>query len=295
MIRSKIKRKLGSYPVTSVMMSLTVALFVIGAFGLFILGGLKVADQIRSNIEVQVYLNRDLPDSTQLALGNKLKALPMLVQDGKSAAVSFYSREEAAKKFIEETGEQFVDFLGENPLRDAYILKINPNMAEEKTIKELASEIEKMPGVFEVEYVESLISSINKNVNRLIAISSGLTLLLLMAVFVLVSNTLRLSMYSQRFLIRSMQLVGASSWFIIKPFVSRAFYIGLLAGALAGIAILVLMGYLNHVIPELNELDLTWDVGLLLMILIFAGGLLASLFALTGTKRYLGMPLDELY
>lgn len=295
MIRSKIKRKLGSYPVTSVLLSLTVALFVMGAFGLFIIGGLKVADQIRSNIEIQVYLNHDLPDSTRTAIQQQLAKLPMLAEGGKTAPVRFLSRDEAAKNFIAETGEQFVEFLGENPLRDAYIVNINPKLADEASMRQLADNIGKMKGVFEVEYVESLISSINRNVNRLVAISAGLTLLLMLAVFVLISNTLRLSMYSQRFLIRSMQLVGASSWFIIKPFVSRALVIGLLAGLLAGLGVFALNRYLETAIPEIQSLELTPEVGLLLIILIFAGGLLASLFALTGTRRYLGMPLDDLY
>ena len=116
------KKKLGSYPYAMVIFSITLALFVIGLFGILLIHGGKLSNIVKESIEVQVYLERNLTETQLVAVQNRLAKKEYIAYDGKKAQIKFFSKEEGAKEFIKETGEDFLNFLGENPLRDAFIL-----------------------------------------------------------------------------------------------------------------------------------------------------------------------------
>lgn len=290
------RKKLGSYPYIGVLFSITLALFVIGLFGLILIYSQELERLVRENVRMQVYLKNELTDTQRIQIEKKLEGLPYINKTVvNEIPVRFISKTEAAKTFIAETGEDFTQFLGENPLHDAYLINIDGAYHSKEAMDKISSEIEKMNGVFQVFYVEGLIESINKNVTRISIILGGLISLLLLTVVLLINNTLRLALFSQRFLIRSMQLVGAKNWFIVKPFLMRSLGYGILAGLLASACIWALLNYANSTIEDLVILQDTNKIMLLMGSLLVIGAFVGCLSTYFSIRKYLKMSLDELY
>ncbi|WP_460623330.1 cell division protein FtsX [Hymenobacter tenuis] len=289
------KKKLGSYPHTMVVFSITLALLVIGLFGLLLIHAHKISTLVKENLEMQVYLERGLPETQLLRLQQDLSRKPYIaVKDGQPQ-VRFLSKEEGAKQLIDQTGEDFQQFLGDNPLRDAYLLKINADFTTADNLARIKKELGQEEGVFEVEYVESLITSVNKNLRNVSLVLLGFATILTFVVVVLINNTIKLALFSQRFLIRSMQLVGATPSFIQWPFLRRAVWQGLVSGILAGLLLLVVLQYAYLQLADLRlfqDVRLFGALGILLMVLGMGIGFLSSWRAV---RKYTGMSLDELY
>jgi len=294
-IKPSRKKKLGSYPHVMVIFSITLALFVIGLFGLLLIHASKLSNLIKESLEVQVYLDRNLTETQLAALQNTFSQKEYIAYKGKEAQVRFFSKEEGAREFIEETGEDFLAFLGENPLRDAYILKINPEFATSQELKKIKADLQEIPGVFEVQYVESLIDSINKNLQKLSIILLSFAAILILAAIILINNTVKLALFSQRFLIRSMQLVGATSFFIQRPFLNRATLQGIISGLIAGLLLVALLQYAYYQINELYVLRDELQIGILLAGLVVLGSVLGFFSSYRSVRKYLGMSLDDLY
>ena len=216
-------------------------------------------------------------------------------QKNKTDAVQFYSKEEAAKQFIKETGEDFQKFLGENPLRDAFLVRVDPIFHGKEYLVKIKAALEKTNGVFQVYYVESLIESINDNVAKIGIILLSIATILLFAVVLLISNTLRLALFSQRLLIRSMQLVGATKWFIQGPFLKRAAMHGFISGLLASGLLAILIYFSTQRITDLSLLQNQPAILLLFTSLVLTGIVLALLSTFWAVRKYLKLSLDELY
>jgi len=289
------RKKLGSYPSTGVVISITLALFVTGLFGLLIISSQELERVVRENVKLQVYLKNGLTDTQRTQVEKKIEQLPYINKSVADNPVVFISKEEAAKKFIAETGEDFNQFLGENPLHDAYVLTIDPSYHSRESMEKISKELEKMNGVFEVFFVEGLIESINKNVTRLGVILATIIALLLITVVLLINSTLRLALFSQRFLVRSMQLVGARKWFIQRPFLFRAVVYGALSGLLATGGIWLLVNYANQNYEDLALIQNKDRMILLSAGLIVLGMLVAITSSYFAIRKYLKMSLDELY
>jgi cell division transport system permease protein len=289
------KKNLGGYPAIGVVISVTLALFVIGLFGLLILYSQQLEKQVRQNIRMQVYLRSNLTETQRLQIENKLLSLPYVATQGETERITFVSKDEAAKKFIAETGEDFTKFIGENPLRDAYLITIDPSYHTRAQMEKIKAEIQKMNGVFQVFYVEGVIDAVNDNVTKIGLFLAGLIIVLLITVALLINNTLRIALFSQRFLIRSMQLVGARKWFIQRPFLLRAAGYGLLGGLLASVLLWLLSDYAQDKISDLRLLHQQKDFMLLLSFLLITGVVLAVASTLISMQKYLKMSLDELY
>lgn len=287
------KKKLGGYPAVGVVISVTLALFVIGLFGLLIIYSQQLEKQVRQNIRMQVYLKSNLTENQRLQIENKLLSQQFTSKEGK--AVTFVSKEDAAKKFIAETGEDFIKFIGENPLKDAYLVNIDPSFHTAAQLEKIKTDIQKMNGVFQVFYVEGLIESVNDNVMKIGLFLGGLIVILLITVILLINNTLRLALFSQRFLIRSMQLVGAKNWFIQRPFVLRAAGYGLLSGLIASGLMWLISDYGRRKIADLNLLHQPDQFFVLLIILLLLGIIVAVVSTFFSIRKYLRMSLDQLY
>lgn len=292
---SQTRKTLGSYPSVGVVVSITLALFVTGLFGLLIIYSQELERVVRENIKLQVYLKSNLTETQRTQVEKKLEQLPYINKTIAEDPVVFISKEEAAKKFIAETGEDFNQFLGENPLHDAYVLSIDPSYHSRESMEKISAELKKTNGVFEVFYVEGLIESINKNVTRLGIILAAIIALLLVTVILLINSTLRLALFSQRFLVRSMQLVGARKWFIQRPFLLRALVYGLLSGALASAGIWALVNYANKNIEDLALIQNKDRMIMLSICLVFVGIVVAVTSSYLAMRKYLKMSLDELY
>lgn len=289
------KKKLGSYPFFSVIFSITLALFVIGVFGALIIYSKELERVVREGVKVQVFLNNNTTEAQRLQLQKSLSSQYFIPQNVKGQAIQFVSKDEAAKQFIKETGEDFQKFLGENPLRDAFLVKIDPAYHDKASLVKIKSEVERMTGVFQVYYVEQVIDSINRNITKISFILLGLAALLLFTVVLLINNTVRLALFSQRFLIRSMQLVGAKKWFIQKPFIIRSVFHGLMGGAVASGLLVALISFGNNRVEELRLIQNNDRLLLLFGLLLITGILVATLSTFRAIHKYLQLSLDELY
>jgi cell division transport system permease protein len=289
------KKKLGSYPHTMVVFSITLALLVIGLFGLLLIHAHKLSNLVKENIEMQVYLERDLPATELLRLQQDFSRKPYIALRDSKPQVRFLSKEEGAKQFIDQTGEDFKNFLGDNPLRDAYILKIKSEFSDSLQMGRIERELKAEPGVHEVQYVQSLISSINQNVRKLSLVLLGFAVVLTVVVTVLINNTIKLALFSQRFLIRSMQLVGATPFFIQRPFLRRATWQGLASGILSALLLLALLQYAYLQVADLRILRDDRLIGALLLVMVGLGCGIGFLSSYRAVRKYLGMSLDELY
>lgn len=292
------KKKLGSYPYVSVVLSITLALFVIGVFGLLMIYSKELERVVLENVKIQVYLKSQLSENQKKEIEKSLSTryfLPKNNSDGSAKPIQFISKEEAAKQFIKETGEDFQKFLGENPLRDAFLVSVSPLYQDKKSMTKIKGEVEKINGVFQVYYIENLIDSINKNVAKIGLLLLGLSALLLVTVVLLINNTLRLALFSQRFLIRSMQLVGATRWFIQWPFLLRASFHGFLAGLLASGLLATVISFANKRVEDLILIQNTNRIAFLFLGLTIVGIFVAFASTFRAVRKYLKLSLDELY
>lgn len=289
------KKKLGNYPHLMVVFSITLALLVIGLFGLLLIHAHKLSNLVKENIEMQVYLARDLPETELLRLQQDFGRKKYIAFKDDQPQVRFLSREEGARQFMEQTGEDFQQFLGDNPLRDAYILKINAEYSDSANLRRIEQDLRAQQGVHEVQYVQSLITSINQNVRKLSLVLLGFAIILTLVVTVLINNTIKLALFSQRFLIRSMQLVGATSFFIQRPFLRRATWQGFVSGALAALLLLALLQYAYLEVDELRLLRDERLIGGLLVLMVTLGAGIGFFSSYRAVRKYLGMALDDLY
>ena len=289
------KKKLGSYPYISVVLSIALALFVIGVFGLLLIYSKELERVVRENVKIQVYLKNHINEAQHLQIQKNLSSRYFISKKNPQASIQFVSKEDAAKQFIKDTGEDFQKFLGENPLRDAFLITIDPAYHDKASMNKIKGEVEKISGVFQVYYVENVIDSINKNVTKIGLALAGIASLLLLTVVLLINNTLRLALFSQRFLIRSMQLAGAKRWFIQQPFLLRASLHGLIAGMIASGLLVLLISFANKRIEDLNLIQNSNRITLLLSILIVMGILVAVTSTYRAVRKYLKLSLDELY
>ncbi len=291
----KYKKKLGSYPYISVVFSIFLSLTVIGLFGLLLLHTTKLTELIKDNIEVQVYLKKSITDNQRIQIQKTLSAKDYVAKKDEELQLRFVSKEEAAEEFIEDTGEDFSTFLGENPLRDAYIVKISTEAQSAEKLKEIKVDLEGLTGVFEVVYIESLVESINKNLTKISVALLIFASVLVFIVVMLINNTIKLALFSQRFLIRSMQLVGAKAGFIQRPFLIRSVIHGVLAGIIASGALYALLQFANRRIEDLASLQNTESILALFGILLLLGALIGLGSTYRAIKKYLRLSLDELY
>ena len=176
--RKKIPKKtFGNFPYISVIFSVSLSLLLLGIFSFFLLSSLEVKKVIQDNTEINIYLNKDISSNQVDQIKRTLFTKDYVLSKDEST-LSYISSEEAAKEFSEEIGEDFVNFLGNNPLRDLIILKINSNFFDKEKLLEIESDILRITGVFEVDYSKEMISDINKNIRNISFIFSGIFIIL---------------------------------------------------------------------------------------------------------------------
>ncbi len=292
---AKTKKQLGYFKFGSVLFSTTLSLFIVGLFGIILIQASSLTKMIRENIEIQVFLDKDLSPQQLAELQKDLAKRPFVLAKEDSTHLRFISNKEAAETFMKNTGEDFTKFLEDNPLRDSYVFSVSEEFQSSEQLTVIAKELETLPGVFEVSYMTDLVDSINKNLFKVSLIMGGFILILIVTVIMLINNTIRLALFSQRFLIRSMQLVGATRGFIRKPFLVRAFIFGILAGILASAILYGLLEYTKGNIEGFAALQNTELMLLLFAALSIMGGLLSGFSTLRAVNKYLNMSLDELY
>lgn len=282
------KRRLkGSYFTTIV--SISLVLFMLGLLGLIILHSKKLSDYVKENIGFSIIMKEKVKEAGIIQLQKILDATPYV------KSTHYITKEEAGKEFAEELGEDFTSFLGYNPLLPTIEVRFRAEYANNDSLTIIKDKILANNNVKEVWYQESLVDLVNKNVRKIGIIILGFTGLLLIIAIALINNTIRLSVYSKRFIIRSMQLVGATRRFISKPFIMKGIFQGVIS-ALIAIALLVGVIYISQrEMPELvniQELDLFLSLfGIVILLGVFITWL-SNYFAV---RKYIKIKSDNLY
>jgi cell division transport system permease protein len=289
------KKTLGHFKFGSVLFSTTLSLFIVGLFGVILIQARTLTKMIRENIEVQIFLDKGLSKEQLAEIHKDVSGRPFILTKADTVGLRFISDEEAAAAFIKNTGEDFTKFLEDNPLRDSYVIVVAEEFQTSDQLETIAKDLESIPGVFEVSYMTDLVDSINKNLLKVSLVLGGFILILIITVVMLINNTIRLALFSQRFLIRSMQLVGATRGFIRKPFLQRALLFGMLAGAVASAILFGLVEYTKANIEGFVMLQNQEMLFVLFAALILIGGILSVFSTLRAVNKYLNMSLDELY
>lgn len=291
MERSTRKKILGGYPAVGVVISTTLALFVFGLFGNLLIYSEEFSKIVRENLNVKVYLKSSLTETQRKQLERTISSKPFAEPE---KPIVFVSKEQAEKDLVSQIGE-YKEILGENPLKDAFIVNIKADYQDTTSLKKIKAEVESMTGVLEATYEKHLFDSVNKNIKNISLYLLLLAVVFLITTFILVNNTLRLALFSQRFLIRSMQLVGAKQWFIQSPFLTRAFFYGMLSGAIASLLLWLSSDYVYKSIPEMTMLHNPNHFLILLACIVSIGSLVSVISSYIAIKRYLKMSLDDLY
>ena len=260
-----------------------------GILGLLVLNTKKLADHFKEQITISVFLK---DNAKEVEVDQLQKSLAM-AEYTKNA--TYVSKEEAAEQHSEEIGENFLDFLGYNPLKNSIDIQLKADYVSPEKITEIAQEIATKDYIEEVSYDKPLITLLNDNVKKLsfwILVASGIFTFIAV---LLINSSIRLSIYSKRFIIKTMQMVGATKAFIRRPFIYTNIKLGILGSILALIALGAVLYYVNNHFPELN---LFQDPTVL--IILFAGvfvlGVLISLIStFFATQRFLNLRTDDLY
>jgi cell division transport system permease protein len=288
-VSDKLTRKRIRTSGVTVIISLSLVLFMLGSLGLLVSNANKLSRHFKENVGFQVYL-KDTASSAQT------DALMQEMTNSKYAkSVTLINKEQAAEKLKEDLGEDFVSFLGGNPLLNAIDVKLNADYAHTDTLENVATFIRKKAFVKEVVYQKDMINNLQKNTKAIaffILVFSGALLVVAIA---LINNTIRLSIYSQRFIIRTMYLVGATRTFISRPFILKGIRQGIIAGIIAGALLAGFLVLSTRFIPDLLQLQ---DENMLLILfcgLILIGVVISALSAMLAVLRYLRLKTSDLY
>lgn len=273
----------------STVFGIAMVLLMLGLLGLILVHANNLSKYVKENIVLNVFVDESASDADVSQLKHQLDNNPEVKQS------LFVSKEIAARNLKKDLGEDFVGFLGYNPLSQSVDVYLKADYANNKDIEKFKAELLKNPIVKEVKYQQSLVDSMNQNMA-----SITLVILAFAAIFVVVSvglinNTIRLAIYSQRFIIKSMQLVGATKGFIRKPFLLYGIWHGLL-GAL--IAIVILMGTLylaNRALPELVVLQSYTEFGIVFLGVIALGIFISGFSTYLAVSKFLRIRVSNLY
>lgn len=269
--------------------STTLVLLLLGMVVFFVLSANNLSDYVRENIGFTVLVSDDMKEAEALKFQQRLNA-----EDYVKESV-YISKEQALKEQTEAMGTDPAEFLGYNPFTASIEIKLNAAYANSDSIAWIEKEILAEKKVMEVSYPQDLLDSVNRNIQRVSLFLIGLAGLLTLISFALINNTIRLAVYSKRFLIHTMKLVGAGWGFIRRPFLVRNVWVGILAALLAD-ALLMGMAYmLVRYEPQLIEI-ITPSSLLMVMTSVFVFGVVITwLCAYVSINKYLRMKASELY
>ena len=281
------RRLLTSY--FSVIVSITLVLFLLGFFGFLVFSTKKLANHFKEQVTVTILI-KDEAKSADIAQLQKTLSVASFVK-----SLQFISKDKAAETFSKDIGEDFVSFIGTNPLQNVIDLSLKADYAEPDRMAEIKRELEQNSFVSEVVYDQSLVALIHENVNRIGLITLVFSALFSFVSVLLINASIRLSIYSKRFIIKTMQLVGATRSFIRRPFIRTNVRLGILS---AFLAILLFYGALLAIVKSYPEFSILLDKTILCVVFIgiFAMGILISwLSTYFATQRFLNLNTNDLY
>lgn len=288
-MKDKYAKRRARSSAASTIVGISLVLFMIGAMALLLLNARKLSIYVKENIQLQVFVNDQVKEVDIIQLKKTIDS------EAYPRETKYVSKEEAAETLQKDLGEDFITFLGFNPLLPSIDIKLKADYAHPDSMEWIAKSLQQNTAVHEVAYSPDLIQQVYDNVNRITLILLIFSGLLLLVAIALINNTIRLAMYARRFTIRSMQLVGATSWFIKKPFLGQ----GLLHGIYGSIIAIGMLGGLiylaQHEMPEFFELQDLQTFAMVFAIVLATGIIISITSTLFAVQRYLRLKLDDLY
>ncbi|HIC32823.1 MULTISPECIES: ABC transporter permease [Mesoflavibacter] len=281
------RRLISSY--FSVVISIALVLFLLGIVGFLLLNAKKVTDFMKENVNVTVYL-KDTAKDVEIKQLEKSLALADYVK-----TTDFVSKDDAAEAMKSEFGDDFMDLVGYNPLQNSIDVKLKADFLTNEKLEELTALAQEKSFVDEVKYDESLVELINSNVKKI-----SFWVLLLSAIFtliavLLINSSIRLSVYSKRFTIKTMQMVGATKSFIRRPFVWKSIKLGILGAVVALIGLGFVVYYVDKMFPELALRQSLVLIGGLFLAVFLLGIIITWISTHFATQRFLNLKTDQLY
>lgn len=281
------RRLISSY--FSVVLSVFLVLFLLGVLGLFIINSKKLANDFKEKIAMTVFFKNEATDSITKAFDAELKRAPF------ARSYVYVTKDKAAKEHTDIIGEDFLTFLGENPLLNSFDIHLKAEYVERDSIVKIERNLRKNAMIEDIVYDKQLVNLVNDNIKKvsmwILIISGFLTIIAVL----LINSSLRLSIHSNRFIIKTMQMVGATKAFIRKPFVMRSVKLGMLGAGLAIIALIALLLYVENNFPGLGILEDKILIGLVLLGVFGLGVLITWLSTHFATQRFLNLRTDDLY
>ena len=273
----------------SVVLSVFLVLFLLGLLGLFVINSKRLSDNFKEDIVMTVFFKNDATDSVFKAFDAEMKKAKF-AKDYK-----FVSKEAAAKEHEKVFGENFMQFLGVNPLQNSYDIHLKADYVTNPGFSQAENQLRQNPMVADIVYDKQLITLVNDNVRKIsmwILIISGLFAFISV---LLINSSMRLSIYANRFIIKTMQMVGATKSFIRKPFIKRSIILGLIGSVLAILALIGLLFYININYPTVEIFkDITLTIAVLFVVLLL-GVLITWISTYFATQRFLNLKTDDLY
>ena len=273
----------------SVIISITVVLFFVGILGLFLLNTKSLASHFKEQIVMTVYLKDSAKDIEITQMQKKIQL------NSSTKRVQFKSKEEAAEEYARDIGEDFVEFLGFNPLLNSIDIYFNAAYVNALSLNQAKTEIEISDFVAEVVYDQPLVTLLEKNIERISFVLLISTALFVVIALLLINSSIRLSIYSKRFVIKTMQLVGATKSFIRRPFILSHLSLGIISSFLALTALNFLLWEVNKRFPEIEIMQQTSELMIVFGSVLILGISITGVSTFFATQRYLNLKTDAVY
>ena len=281
------RRLISSY--FSVVLSVFLVLFLLGILGLFVINSKNLSDDFKEEIAMTVFFDNEANDTIIKAFDSEMQTAPFV------KSFVYVTTEDAAKQHSDIIGEDFMTFLGENPLQNSFDIHLKADYIVNDSIAKIESRLRKNEMVSDIVYDKQLVNLVNDNIKKVsfwILIISGF---LAFIAVLLINSSMRLSIYSNRFIIKTMQMVGATKSFIRKPFIWRSIKLGMIGAGLAILALIGTLYYINTNYPNLNILEEEAMTAAVLVGVLVVGIIITWLSTFFATQRFLNLRTDDLY
>lgn len=281
------RRVISSY--FSVVLSIFLVLFLLGMLGLFVINSKRLSDNFKEEIVMTVFFKTEAKDSVLKAFRNELKTASF------AKNFEYVSKEVAAKKHMKVIGEDFMQFLGANPLQNSFDIRLKAEYVNDKGITKVVNRLQKNEMIADIVYDKQLVTLVNDNINNI-----SFWILFVCSIFAIVSvllinSSLRLAIYANRFIIKTMQMVGATRDFIRKPFIKQSVYLGLIGSLLAIFAISGFLIYIQTTYPNLGVTEDKLAIFVVLFSVLLLGVLITAVSTYFATQRFLNLRTSDLY
>jgi cell division transport system permease protein len=283
-----LKRKILSSS-ASVVISLSLVLFVVGLIGLILINAQRLSDYVKENIGFTIMLKDGITEIETIKFQKELEIADF------TKSTNFITKEQATQELQTDLGEDFVNFLGYSPLLSSIDVKLNAHYANTDSLKKITDELTTKPVVFEAYYQKDLVDKLNSNVKQLSLFLLIFCILLFFISFVLINNTIRLSVYAKRFLIRTMKLVGANDNFIQKPFLIKGVYQGVYSSIFAIFMLIGSIQVAQRDMANMLNIDDLKIIGIIFVFIFFSGIILSLFSTYFAVRKYIQLNENELF